>query len=224
MRQSQPGNSDTAVIISGGPLDGEYVLKLLEEYSGAYIIAAEKGCVFCIENGIGPDLVIGDFDTVGTEYEELAKRSGTDCVKLPSEKDVTDTFAAVTEAVNRGYVNIIVTGCFGGRADHSIANIKMLEEMAVRYPECRIVLCDKKNRMRVMTESFSISASEAPGYVSFFAIGGCVKGLTLKGFRYEIEDQDLEFYSHLCVSNETADGTAYVSFKEGMLLEVISED
>ena len=228
MRRSQPGNSKNAavraVIITGGDIDRDHVKGLLDSDPGACIIAVEKGYRFCLENEIEADLVIGDFDTLGDGYAKKAKALGTECIKLPPEKDQSDTYAAVAEAVKRGCTNITVTGCFGGREDHSIANIKMLHEMSVNHPECDIVLNDRKNKVRILTGEQCINRDDVKGYISFFAAGGPVKGLTLKGFKYELEGYTLESYSQLCVSNEIAENRAFVSFDEGTLIEVISED
>ena len=53
-------------------------------------------------------------------------------------------------------------------------------------------------------------------YISFFAIED-IKDLTLKGFKFEVNNIDLSTEDPLCVSNEF-EGS--VTFKEGLLLVI----
>ena len=46
---------------------------------------------------------------------------------VPVEKDDTDTLLAVRVALEKGYRDIRIYGAFGGRLDHTLANLATLE-------------------------------------------------------------------------------------------------
>ena len=227
-----------AIIITGGKIHRDHALGFIKENTGkaslsggtgpdnagAVVIAVEKGLLFCMENGIVPALTVGDFDSIGEEYALKASASGIETLKVPSEKDETDTQLAIRTAVERGCSEIIILGGTGYRGDHTFANICAMAE-AVQRTGADIRMTDPLNSYRIRTESYTILKKEAFGkYISFFALGGPVKGLTLKGFRYGLENYDLDGTSPLCTSNEQEDEKAYVSFDSGILLEIMSRD
>ena len=93
---------------------------------GDFIIAADKGLLYLQNLGITPNLVIGDFDSLGHTP------NGRNIIVLPCEKNDTDMGAAVAEGVMRGYKNFILYGASGGRADHTLANIQLISSVEAR--------------------------------------------------------------------------------------------
>ena len=62
---------------------------------GDYQIAADAGLLLCQKLGIEPDLVIGDFDSMPQPENEPT-------VRVPVEKDDTDSMLAIREGLARG--------------------------------------------------------------------------------------------------------------------------
>lgn len=56
--------SKRTVIVSGGILEKEFVLPILQSEETEFIIGVDKGLQFLYENGIKPDYIVGDFDSV----------------------------------------------------------------------------------------------------------------------------------------------------------------
>ena len=54
--------------------------------------------------------------------------------------------------------------------------------------------------------------------ISLFPIKGKVKGLTLKGFKYEIKNHDLSFGIGIGISNEFKNKKVWITSKDGILL------
>ena len=82
------------------------------------VIAADAGLLYARGASFEPDVIIGDFDSLGYEPD------GKNVVTLPVRKDVTDTRYAVEYAMNAGYKKIRIYGGLGGeRLDHSLSNI-----------------------------------------------------------------------------------------------------
>ena len=57
-----------------------------------------------------------------------------------------------------------------------------------------------------------------------FAFGETVRGLTLTGFRYPLNDYDMESVSALGVSNELTAAEGIISMKSGTLVVIESKD
>ena len=96
----------------------------IEKKSDDLVIAADGGYKSALENGINPDIVLGDFDSLGFVPD------ANNVIELPVEKDDTDTLAAVRIALGKGYKTIYIYGGLGGRTDHTIANIQTLSFIA----------------------------------------------------------------------------------------------
>ena len=238
-----------AVIISGGSIDEDLALRflsgkpkdssipeasrrrpekigLLESFCGKpYVIAADRGLMFLESRGLSADLIVGDFDSSSPGFIEKYRSDHPDaqiCSYRP-EKDYTDTEIAVTAALDKGYREITILGGTGSRLDHVLGNIQLLELIADRGGNGVIV--DKHNRITLHRESFIIDRDSQWGkYISFFAWGGKVKGLSLKGFHYGLDHYELGTSGSLGVSNELDAESGMVEFTEGRLLMVESAD
>ena len=87
-------------------------------------IGVDRGSLFLIEQGICPDLAVGDFDSVSEKELALICSQSKEVLQAQPEKDDTDLELAV-KAVFARYPQAQVTifGAFGGRLDHTLANI-----------------------------------------------------------------------------------------------------
>ena len=86
--------------------------------NGAFVIAADAGIEKLNKAGIVPDLIIGDFDSLG------ARPSGENVRIFPVEKDDTDTMLCLKHAIGQGANDVTILGGIGGRLDHTFANIQ----------------------------------------------------------------------------------------------------
>lgn len=83
---------------------GERINILPAPEQGDLLIAADGGYAWLKEKGLEPDLVVGDFDS-------MAEPAGVaHLVRLPKEKDDTDTMAAVRLGQERGYRRFHIFG------------------------------------------------------------------------------------------------------------------
>lgn len=219
------------IIVCGGVFDEDLAREFLQE-KDRYVIAADRGLSHLIRMGIRPDAVIGDFDSV-SEMDRVAietyERIGdAKVVRLNPVKDSTDTEAALRMAMEQEG-EIIILGATGRRLDHSLANIRLLG-LGLETGRS-ITIMDTLNRMRMCSTEhgskghITISRSEQYGkYVSVFPVGGPVRGLSMRGFAYSLEDTDIDDFSTLTVSNEITAEEGDITFKEGTLLVVESRD
>ena len=222
-----------AVIVGGGSIDPDWASGLFydNDTSGhpaaekTLVIAADRGLLFLDSIGIVPDLVMGDFDSLPEGYAGRWQRLHPDAVveRFPPEKDYTDTELAARAAAKRGCDEIEFIGVTGRRLDHTIGAIGTLALLLETGVKAAVL--DPHNRITLHKEPFSLQRAKQWGkYVSFFAWGGDVTGLTLTGFRYPLDGFTLTGTGCLTVSNEITEETAHVSFSSGLLLMVEARD
>lgn len=185
-----------------------YDLKKIFTVDDTFTIGADIGAYILSKYEIEFDLALGDFDSVTPFELDKIKRYAKDILEYPEKKDRTDTFLAVEEALKRGYTDITIYGGLGRRMDHTIANLILL-----RLGDIKII---SENEIMYILDPNTYEINNTFKYVSFFALED-VKGLTLHGFEYELENYDLSVDDPLCISNK---GKGTLSFTEGSILVI----
>ena len=220
-------NYEKIVIISGGSIDDAFAIDWIKQYQPEYIIVADSGMEFVRRAGLVPNMIIGDFDSVALETLELFR---TECMEkgivwkeLNPIKDDTDTEFAIRQAMRLGVKEIVILGGTGTRLDHMLGNIALLgiglEE------DISIQLVDVHNRIQMIDKPLQFRKDKQFGnMVSLVPYFGEVKGLTLKGFKYPLEDFTMGGFSSLGISNEIVDEVAEITFDEGYLIVIEARD
>ena len=191
-------------IICGAP-DGR-----LETVPQGYIICADRGLDHALAAGITPDLAIGDFDSAKT-----ADPKGIECIKALPEKDDTDTLLAAKTAIERGYNQLEFYCALGGRTDHTIANIQMLEFLRIRGVKARL---HGGNTCIYLLEG-EAEIPKFEGYLSLFAFGGDAV-ISGAGVKSPTERYRLTEAFPIGVSNEITADLAHIAVHEGKALVV----
>ncbi len=178
-------------IVGASDFDGEGFCP----QKGDFIIAADGGYAHLQRTGADPDMVLGDFDSLGRIPQHRC------IVRHPVVKDDPDSMLAVRTALDRGYRSFLLFGCLGGqRLDHTLANIQVLAFLAERRARGalvgggRIVTAVKDGRL-------DFDAAER-GYLSVFCHGDRAEGVNLRGLKYELHDAVLDCRTPLGLSNE----------------------
>lgn len=225
------------IIITGGHVDGAFVRAwlsreyrtidgklFLPEGERIGLIAADRGLEACEKNGLVPDRIVGDFDSADPEILRNWKdRTDTKVCIYNPEKDWTDTELALEHGIALGWKQVILLGASGTRIDHLAGNIQTLALGLKKGVTCELL--DSYNRIRMTDRPLTLSKENQWGtYVSLFAYGGNVNGLTLKGFRYPVEDFLLTQEGSRGVSNEIVSARAEISFRSGRLLVMETAD
>ena len=174
------------------------------------IIAADGGLDWLEQHGIRPQLAVGDFDSLGRVPSDLP------VVRHPAEKDDTDMMLAVEEGLARGCRRFILCGGLGGRLDHTLANLHVLDFLASKG--CQGVLLGDTTAVTALRSGTLTVPAGQKGTVSVFAWGGTAEGVTLSGLRYTLDNGTLTPDHPLGVSNEFTGETATLSVREGTLL------
>lgn len=212
------------VIISGGHIDDVFAIEWLQKNKYDKLIAADSGMNFLHRNGIVPDVIAGDFDSVSNEsLDEFSNMESVEILRLNPIKDDTDTEFVIREAIRRGATEIALLGATGTRLDHVLANVYLL---GIGLEEgVAIQMLDEHNRIRLIEKELVITKEEQFGdFVSVLAVKGDVKGVTLKGFKYPLEKALVRSFSSLGISNEIIEEVAMIHVEDGVLLVIESRD
>ena len=183
-----------------------------QKNEGDYVIAADAGLKYLHEQGIEPDLIIGDFDSLGERPVHA------DVILLDEEKDDTDTLAAVREGIARGYDTFYIYCGTGGRFEHTIANIQTLGFLA---KSGKIGFMVDQNSIITVIEDGCINFDDScKGYVSVFSYSDIATGVSIKGLKYELENAALTNIFPIGTSNEFIGKSSTISVKSGALMIV----
>lgn len=186
------------------------------------LIGVDGGALVLVNQGIIPDVAIGDFDSIEAgEYQTLQKVCSK-VIKLPCEKNETDTEVAIEYAIALGVTEIYIYGAMGGRIDHTLANIRLLLQFS--QAKVRIYIVDQTNSLCLLSNGYHEFLRPAHQYISFFAFETTVKGLTLRGLKYPLTNYELTQGDIRCISNEVLEQEFSLSFEDGYLLMINSRD
>lgn len=185
------------------------ILSLPKKKKGDLLIAADGGYDHLISHGIHPDLLIGDLDSI-------KKAPGdTELIRFPERKDDTDTFLAFREGYARGYRSFEVFGGFGGREDHTFANLSLL--LYAKKMGASVILHTAYQKCEVISGEEKIIRGETGSYFSVFAIGGDAT-VSIEGAEYNIEKTILTPDFPLGVSNKLEGTEAKIAVHTGYAL------
>ena len=174
------------------------------------IIAADKGFKTLGKRNIVPDLILGDFDSLGSIP------TGENVMVLPIEKDDTDMAFAVKYALDKGIRQIFILGGIGKRLDHSFANIQLLSYIK-RCGGRGFLLSDNEMLTVISDESIKLTG-KAGQRVSVFSLSEKSMGVCERGFKYTLDNAELSNGFPLGVSNELAGERGEISVSSGELL------
>ena len=102
------------IIVAGGNKEGLKQM-LVAEDKETMLIGVDSGALSLLDMGETPDVAIGDFDSVSSGDLNRIEEKVLTVVKLPTEKDLTDTEAALEYVKEHLDVQEIeMHGLFGG--------------------------------------------------------------------------------------------------------------
>jgi|SRR5699024_3330538 len=209
-------------IVAGGP---QSLLADLSTYQAEidYWIGCDRGSLYLLANHLPLDLAIGDFDSVDEKELKKIKTAAKQIQFHPVEKDLTDLELAINQAINIGAEELIIFGVSGGRKDHELAAIFLLEQLAREHVRSTII--DRQNIISFyLPGKHRISTDQKYNKVSFLALTEHVTGLTLTQFYYELKETTIRRGDSLTLSNHLIEQPGYFSFDSGILIVIKSSE
>ncbi|MFL6561115.1 MAG: thiamine diphosphokinase, partial [Bacillus sp. (in: firmicutes)] len=185
-------------ILGGGPED---LLPDLTEYLAKDVIwvGVDRGVYHLLKRNITPAIAFGDFDSVSSEELKFIEDNVTELKKYQPEKDETDMELALNWALNQHPSIIRIFGATGGRLDHLFANVHLLLNPFKEKNEVDVFLIDRSNIIFIKEAgSYTIEKMNTKKYISFVPLTLNIRNLTLKGFKFPLENRHISIGSTLC--------------------------
>ena len=194
----------TCIIFCAAEFDG-LIAPIPED---ALVIAADGGLRHTEGLGLVPDVILGDFDSLGYVPG--------DAQVYPVEKDDTDAMLAVRVGLERGCDRFLLYGAMDGpRLDHTVANFQTLAYLSTHGARGWLIGRDYiATVLRGDTVEFTEAAT---GIFSLFCLGGGAE-VSIRGLHYELDRGSLTPDFPLGVSNHFAGRPARVTAHSGLVL------
>ena len=195
------------IVFCAGDFNG-----LLEPINpGDLVIAADGGLRHVVKLGVKPEVILGDFDSLGYIPD------GSEV--FPCEKDDTDAMLAVRYGLKSGYREFIIYGGLDGpRLEHTVANFQTLIFLAEHGARGTLVGCNQI--VSVLASGEMLFPDTAKGYVSVFCMGQDAVGVDLEGLYYPMANGTLTAGFPLGVSNRFIGKKAHIRLRSGYLLVI----
>ena len=181
------------------------------------VIAADGGYMNALALGEKVHILLGDFDSFTQKLPE-----GVEVLRVPAEKDFTDTQLAVNTAIEKGADEIMIIGGLCGRLDHTLSNLSILDDLGAH--KIHAVITDGRNRVRYLNSTSTLIAKSGYKYVSILAISKRLKGVSVEGCKYPLSNATLTRSYQYAVSNEITGNCALISVRKGECYIVESKD
>jgi thiamine pyrophosphokinase len=186
------------------------------------VIAVDRGYLLLHAIGCEPDLVVGDFDSLGYVPQ------GKNVMRFPCEKDESDMELAIRGAYEGGCDDLVLYGALAQRLDHTLANLQLMCGCARRGskvegigPDFALSMLDGSGYSRIAFEAFDPGELPDEGYgryISAFAYGGAATGVTESGLKYCLDNAEVPDDISLGLSNEFTGEAASLSVGAGNLI------
>lgn len=212
----------STLIVTGGNVNTEFLKKILEKNKLETIIAADKGLEALNKINVMPNYIIGDFDSVNKTTLNQYENKNIEITYLKPEKDFTDTHMAIKLAIEKRAKHITIIGATGTRMDHTLANIHALNEALQNNVPIEII--NENNRIMLINKKAKLIKNTNYKYVSIIPLTTKITGVTLKGFKYNIENATINLGESIGVSNEQIEQEALIEIKEGIAILIYSKD
>lgn len=192
-------------IICGGECRCEGISA--ELFENSFVIAADSGYDTAKKLGVTPDLLVGDMDSIVQVPDDVPVH------RVKAEKDDTDTMLAADIACGMGAAEINVVGGGGGRADHLLSNVFLLEALVRRG--VKAALHDGINSIRFVSDG-TVRLANKGGYFGILALEDST--VSACGCKYPLKDAILTRSHPYAVSNEVTEEYAVVTVKGKVLI------
>lgn len=173
--------SQTILIIANGHSPES---RLLQKLAGeaSRIIAINGGSVICFHNNIQPDFIIGDLDSLRPELRDYFEQA--EFVHRP-DQDYNDMEKAIDFARKLRPGKIKIVAAFGKRADHTLANLLVLQS---KYKKIPLMFYDNFGKLEIISGDtlLDLPVNQLISLFSFLP----VHGITLEGFKYPLQNAD----------------------------------
>jgi len=208
---SNSTEKSVAIIANGEDLKQKLINVISDEET---IIAADGGVVNCQIANIIPDYIIGDLDSIQLD---INKYFPTAKVIHNPDQETTDMEKALNLAISLHPEKIKVFSFFGKRTDHAVGNILIFHKILkqITGESIKLEIFDNFGKIKILKSGTHEIKGDIGSTVSIFSFDP-IQNLTLKGFRYNLNNQDFP-NNFLGISNVYESEICEINFDSGVL-------
>ncbi len=203
----------TIVIINGDIHDYQWHKQIIEPDD--YVICADGGTYHALKMDIIPQMIVGDFDSLNEFIIEALERRGTLVRRLKVDKDEVDSEIALQLAMEERPEQIWIMGALSDRIDYNISNIHLLVPLLQQGMQACLI----NEHYRIFLVS-----PECPGVIrapygtrlSIMPLSSDVTGITIKGFKYALNDDRLPLGVSWGMSNVLLADEGTITLRRGI--------
>ena len=183
--------------------------RLRAQIGDAVIVAVDGGMRHAQRLNVSPACWIGDFDSVDEELRDQWR--DVPCQSYRADKDKTDGELAIDYCLENGAREIVLVGGLGGQSDHSFCHLLQLIKLARANIGC-FVTSGHEEGWPLMAGGMSM---DFPLGSKLSIIGlSELKGFSISGVKWPLDNVDIELGSSLTISNEVV-GLVSTNLKGG---------
>ena len=187
-----------------------------EELASSLVICADAGFERAAAEGIVPDILVGDLDSV--DEKNLIVPPEVRMITANWHKDETDFELAVDTAVSEGCSSVLIAGGFGGRIDHTLGNIQNMVDFYRHGID--ISMKDERNYLTVL-ESGSLTLSAGRDVNLSILAHSDEAEVSVTGVEWPLDHYHMTSDRPLGVSNFVTGEKAEITVYSGTVLVMI---
>jgi thiamine pyrophosphokinase len=199
---SEAKGAKTILFVAGGSQpDRKWLYEI--SLSVSEIWALDSGADICADSGIVPSIIIGDMDSINDTGKQWILTHNIKINKYPEYKDLTDLQLAITNlAETSPGADLVISGCWGGRLDHTFSNL-FTGVWGMKKGINSVIMTDETESVLIMKgpSSASFRFQQSPDVISLLALSEKCEDVRLQGTEWELHNAELELYKPYSISN-----------------------
>lgn len=181
---------------------------------GDIIVGVDRGIKHCLDTGLVPHILMGDFDSVSPEVLADARLKNSATKSYPARKNSSDLELALHWLTEQSVARVTLLGVSGGRSDHHLFN--WLLPLQACWP-FEISFIDAFVRAYIVTPHYPLIAPvQHLQTISLLPMPNA-KGVCTQGLDYALQYAELTSGCTLGLSNVAVSSSIEVSVEEGQL-------
>lgn len=189
-------NEKRVLVVTGGSILRS--VPVLDSFD--MVIAADSGVDSAFALGLTPNVVIGDLDSVSDAGLARVRESGITVLSSPTDKDFTDTELALSHLLDADATHATLLSPGGGRLDHAHGVLCALANPLLASVSIEAVI--DTAHVTILHGQTSRRLPRRSPITSLHAMNGVARGITTRGFRWNLSGEDLAPWAGRGVSNE----------------------
>jgi len=182
-----------------------------------HIVATDGALDRATECNIEVNTLIGDLDSLADPTRLEDRFPNMEILRYPADKDWTDLELAIDWALERSLSSIVVFGAAGGRIDHTMANLALLEKGL--HSGIPIELISGNESVRLIQGTLAIDNAAIGERVSLLPIS-LFTTVSTQGLRFPLASEKLFRGKGRGISNVIESTPVSVSVESGVLAVV----